>query len=92
MEARIYAAPDKHVQDRSKIMRIEQLQAPMSENMYYFHVDTPAKGEARSYPRGSLDYLDALEKADRCRLRGSPDVTYYEEKAYRAPYSSAMSA
>ena len=54
-----------------KVERITTLQAPIMQEKYYFQPNSYATDEAFTFPRGTLDYLDALEKADRVRRRGT---------------------
>ena len=94
VEYGIYAMPDKQAQERSKKERIEMLQNPMSQGKYYFLPGTPALKDGISFPRGSMDYLDAMEKADRIRLRGMEDMKYIDpnDRKARARTKRHMSA
>ena len=93
LEHGIIAGPDKMAQERSKMERIEQLQAPMVEGKYYFRPLTPARKEGRVFPKGSCDYLDAMEKADRIKLRGFAKYKFIDRdprKQIAPTYRSAM--
>lgn len=87
--AGLYAWKDSNM-DKAKISRIEALQYPMSNGMFYFRASTPARPEAQDYPVGSLDYMDALEKADRVRVRGPRHLQFKDTK--RSAYISEGNA
>lgn len=55
----------------NKISRIEMLQEPMLNGKFYFLEGSPASDEAYTFPRGRIDYLDAMEKANRVKRRGT---------------------
>ena len=78
---------------KSKIERVAMLQWPIANNQFYFMESTPARSDAQDYPRGSMDYLDALEKADRCRIKGSRYAEYDKDsKVTSKKYISSMVA
>ena len=55
----------------NKVTRIEMLQEPMLNEKFWFKADTPAADEAYTFPRGKIDYLDSMEKANRVARRGT---------------------
>ena len=87
----LYARKDSNM-DKAKVERISTLQFPIENNKYWFKSGTPARNDALDYPTGSLDYLDALEKADRCRIPGEPNLEFAKKRKMRFSYSSYENA
>jgi len=68
-----------------KLARISTLSHPMSGGKYFFQRNSPAREEGLDFPSGSMDYLDALEKAERCRIKGKKNITFIKGDIVRSP-------